>query len=58
MFGRPIEDPHQMSFAFGETLAHVNYLVRKQVLAIRSNKDGAWTIVPASASVGASDGAS
>jgi hypothetical protein len=52
MFGRQIEDPHQMSFAFGETLAHVNYLVRKQVLAIRSNEDGAWKIVPASAPVG------
>ena len=52
MFGRQIEDPHQMSFAFGETLAHVNYLVRQQVLAIRSNKDGAWSIVPASASAG------
>ena len=45
--GRPIDDPHQMSFAFGETLAHVNYLVRKQALAIRSNKDGAWRIVQA-----------
>ena len=52
MFGRQIDDPHQMSFAFGETLAHVNYLVRQQVLAIRSNKDGAWSIVPASASAG------
>lgn len=36
VFGRAIEDPHQMSFAFGETLAHVNYLVRRNALAIRA----------------------
>ena len=36
MFGRVIDDPHQMSFAFGETLAHVNYLVRRKSLAIRA----------------------
>jgi glyoxylase-like metal-dependent hydrolase (beta-lactamase superfamily II) len=35
VFGRVIDDPHQMSFAFGETLAHVNYLVRRGELAIR-----------------------
>ena len=28
VFGRPIEDPHQMAFAFSEALAHVNYLRR------------------------------
>jgi hypothetical protein len=39
VFGRAIEDPHQMSFAFGETLAHVNYLVRRGELAIRSRGD-------------------
>ena len=35
VFGRTIDDPHQMSFAFGEALAHVNYLVRRKELAIR-----------------------
>ena len=44
VFGRSIDDPHQMSFAFGETLAHVNYLARRKALAIRAGKDGAWTI--------------
>ena len=44
VFGRSIDDPHQMSFAFGETLAHVNYLVRRKALAIRAGNDGAWTI--------------
>jgi hypothetical protein len=34
-----------MSFAFGETLAHVNYLVRQKALAIRPGADGAWTLV-------------
>jgi glyoxylase-like metal-dependent hydrolase (beta-lactamase superfamily II) len=29
VFGRPIDDPHQMGFAFSETLAHVNRLVRE-----------------------------
>lgn len=28
VFGRMIEDPHQMAFAFSEALAHVNYLCR------------------------------
>ncbi|MDE3176244.1 MAG: MBL fold metallo-hydrolase [Pseudomonadota bacterium] len=44
VFGRSIDDPHQMSFAFGETLAHVNYLVRRKALAIRAGKDRNWTI--------------
>jgi glyoxylase-like metal-dependent hydrolase (beta-lactamase superfamily II) len=43
VFGRAIDDPHQMSFAFGETLAHVNYLVRSGALAIRSDA-AAWSI--------------
>ena len=38
VFGRPIDDPHQMSFAFGEALAHVNYLVRRKALAIRAGR--------------------
>jgi len=28
VFRRPIDDPHQMGFAFSETLAHVNYMER------------------------------
>jgi glyoxylase-like metal-dependent hydrolase (beta-lactamase superfamily II) len=47
VFGRAIDDPHQMSFAFGEALAHVNYLVRRKALAIRSRPGGAWTIAKA-----------
>ena len=39
VFGRPIDDPHQMSFAFGETLAHVNYLLRRGDLVIRRQGD-------------------
>ncbi|HXT05784.1 MAG TPA: MBL fold metallo-hydrolase [Roseiarcus sp.] len=45
VFGRTIDDPHQMSFAFGEALAHVNYLVRRKELAIRPGLGGASTIV-------------
>ncbi len=29
VFGRAIDDPHQMGFAFGEAFAHVNLLVRQ-----------------------------
>lgn len=29
VFGRPIEDPHQMGFAFSEALAHVNLMQRQ-----------------------------
>lgn len=29
VFGRSIDDPHQMGFAFSETLAHVNRLIRE-----------------------------
>jgi glyoxylase-like metal-dependent hydrolase (beta-lactamase superfamily II) len=47
VFGRPIEDPHQMSFAFGEALAHVNYLVKRNALAIRRSSEGAWSLAPA-----------
>ncbi len=51
VFGRSIDDPHQMSFAFGEALAHVNYLVRRKHLAIRPGADGAWRVVRASPGV-------
>jgi glyoxylase-like metal-dependent hydrolase (beta-lactamase superfamily II) len=33
-------DPHQMSFAFSETLAHVNYMLRRGELAWAEDKDG------------------
>lgn len=33
VFRRPIDDPHQMGFAFSEALAHVNYLRRRERLA-------------------------
>jgi glyoxylase-like metal-dependent hydrolase (beta-lactamase superfamily II) len=47
VFGRRIDDPHQMSFAFGEALAHVNYLVRRKALAIRPGRNGGWTLAAA-----------
>ena len=28
IFGRTIEDPHQLVFAFGEALAHINTMIR------------------------------
>lgn len=33
-------DPHQLSFAFSETLAHVNYLVHQQKLTSFRSEDG------------------
>jgi glyoxylase-like metal-dependent hydrolase (beta-lactamase superfamily II) len=33
-------DPHQMSFAFSETLAHVNCMLRRGELAWAEDKDG------------------
>jgi glyoxylase-like metal-dependent hydrolase (beta-lactamase superfamily II) len=33
VFHRPIDDPHQMGFAFSEVLAHVNYLLRERRLS-------------------------
>jgi glyoxylase-like metal-dependent hydrolase (beta-lactamase superfamily II) len=32
VFRRPIEDPHQMGFAFSEALAHVNLMIREDRL--------------------------
>jgi hypothetical protein len=29
LFDRKIDDPHQLSFAFSEALAHANYLIRR-----------------------------
>ena len=38
VFGRRIEDPHQMGFAFSEALAHINYLERAQRLDFRDGR--------------------
>ena len=40
VFGRAIEDPHQMSFAFSEALAHANYLKRLGGLVVESSAKG------------------
>jgi glyoxylase-like metal-dependent hydrolase (beta-lactamase superfamily II) len=41
LFKRVIDDPHQMGFAFSEALAHANYLVRRNALAVRKTAAGA-----------------
>jgi glyoxylase-like metal-dependent hydrolase (beta-lactamase superfamily II) len=41
VFKRAIEDPHQMGFAFSEALAHANYLIRRNELAVRKTPGGA-----------------
>ena len=38
VFRRPVEDPHQMGFAFGEVLAHVNYLRRQGRLRLAAGR--------------------
>jgi glyoxylase-like metal-dependent hydrolase (beta-lactamase superfamily II) len=40
VFGRRIEDPHQLVFAFSEALAHVNILVRGGRLRIAQSAQG------------------
>ena len=40
IFGRPIDDPHQLVFAFSEALAHVNILVRSGRLRIAPAAQG------------------
>ena len=40
LFSRAIEDPHQMSFAFSEALAHANFLVRRDHLKVVKVGDG------------------
>ena len=40
IFGRTIDDPHQLVFAFGEALAHVNSLVRDGRLRIAQAAQG------------------
>ena len=39
IFPRPL-DPHEMSFAFSEVLAHVNYMLRQGTLIWATPKDG------------------
>lgn len=39
IFRRAITDPHQMSFAFSEGLAHVNYMLRQERLAWAEEKN-------------------
>jgi glyoxylase-like metal-dependent hydrolase (beta-lactamase superfamily II) len=51
VFGRRIDDPHQMSFAFSEALAHINYLVRSKELESRQTIDGAWRVYKPGAGV-------
>jgi glyoxylase-like metal-dependent hydrolase (beta-lactamase superfamily II) len=38
VFGRTIEDPHQVGFAFSEALAHINYLERAGALVQRAGR--------------------
>ncbi len=40
IFGRPIDDPHQLVFAFGEALAHINALVRVGRLRMAAAAEG------------------
>jgi glyoxylase-like metal-dependent hydrolase (beta-lactamase superfamily II) len=40
IFGRKIDDPHQMTFAFGEALAHVNAMLRAGCLRFASAAQG------------------
>jgi glyoxylase-like metal-dependent hydrolase (beta-lactamase superfamily II) len=41
IFNRPLTDPHQLSFAVGEALAHLNYMLRVGALAAETGADGA-----------------
>ncbi len=34
IFGRSIDDPHQLVFAFSEALAHVNFMIRRERLRV------------------------
>ncbi|RBP09180.1 glyoxylase-like metal-dependent hydrolase (beta-lactamase superfamily II) [Roseiarcus fermentans] len=40
IFGRPIDDPHQLVFAFGEALAHINAMIRAGRLRMGSTTRG------------------
>jgi len=47
VFHRPL-DPHEMSFAFSEVLAHVNYMLRQGTLAWAEPQDGIERVIAAS----------
>ncbi len=40
IFGRPIDDPHQLVFAFGEALAHANVMIRSERLRVANAARG------------------
>ena len=40
IFGRPIDDPHQLVFAFGEALAHINAMIRMGRLKVGASARG------------------
>jgi glyoxylase-like metal-dependent hydrolase (beta-lactamase superfamily II) len=40
IFRRPLADPHQLSFAVGEALAHLNYMLRLGVLSAEPDAAG------------------
>ena len=40
VFGRPIDDPHQLVFAFGEALAHINTMIRAGRLRVGHSERG------------------
>jgi glyoxylase-like metal-dependent hydrolase (beta-lactamase superfamily II) len=40
IFDRPLIDPHQLSFAVGEALAHLNYMLRIGELTAEPDRDG------------------
>ncbi len=40
IFGRPIDDPHQLVFAFGEALAHINTMIRADRLKVAHAERG------------------
>lgn len=44
VFGRTIDDPHQMGFAFSEALAHVNYMERAGILVTEAGRYRAATV--------------
>ena len=40
IFGRTIDDPHQLVFAFGEALAHVNFMIGEGSVRIAETPRG------------------
>ena len=47
LFHRPL-DPHEMSFAFSEVLAHMNYMLREGMLAWAEPQNGVERVIAAS----------